>query len=422
MQRKQLPFLNRIKTVQKNLKGGTALISAAPETIRSADQYYPYRQDSDFFYLTGSHEPDQALFICDKSNKQILLGKKKSALKKLWDGSGETLKQRAQIIGIEYFEVENLLTAAIELTKRADSFFYQSREHTISFKIFEQFTRASSVQRKPTSFCSIESVIHPMRLIKDPFEIYAIQTAADITMHAIIGSLDTIQAGNSELVVAKTVEYWFGVMEARQGFGTIAASGKNAATLHYHQLTSKLKTGDTFLLDCGAEYQGYNGDISRTFPVGGKFIGASADVYDIVLASQKKALSKVKDGVKIKSIYDAAAMLMIEGLKDLKILKGTARSLFAKNSHKPYFPHGIGHSLGIDVHDVGGHRGNNDAVLKSGMVFTIEPGLYFSKSVKNIPAMGVRIEDDILVTKTGYKNLTEALPKERKHIENIILG
>ena len=414
------PFLHRIKAVQKKLHGGTALISAAPEVIRTADQHFPYRQDSDFLYLTGCSEPERALFICDQTNTILLLGKRVSAHKKLWDGSGETLKQRAQIIGINYMEVDNLLLGALEICKGASQYFYQARDTTVSFKVFERLSHASSGEKKPASFSAIESLLHPMRLIKDTYELSAIQTAADITMHAIVGSLDTMQPGTSELVVAKTVEYWFGIMEATAGFGTIAAAGKNAATLHYHKLQSSLKQGEPFLLDCGAEYQGYNGDITRVFPIGGQFLGAAADVYDIVLAAQQKAITKVKDGVKIKTVYDAAARVLIEGLKDLKILKGSTQTILEQKLHRPYFPHGIGHSLGIDVHDVGGHRGNTDAVLKAGMVFTIEPGLYFAKAFKKVPAMGVRIEDDILVTKQGSVNLTEALPKERKQIESIM--
>jgi Xaa-Pro aminopeptidase len=204
------------------------------------------------------------------------------------------------------------------------------------------------------------------------------------------------------------------------GFNSIVAAGANAATLHYEALAAKIRKEDMVLIDSGAQLNRYCADITRVLPASGMFSQIHRIIYEIVLQAQLAALKKVKAGVKILTIYDAAAEVITEGLKELGVLKGPLKALLKKKAFKPYFPHGIGHSLGLDVHDLSQLRGNNEAVLEAGMVFTIEPGLYFSKSISNVPACGVRIEDNVLVTKSGCEILSPGFPKDAEQIEALM--
>jgi Xaa-Pro aminopeptidase len=258
-----------------------------------------------------------------------------------------------------------------------------------------------------------------MRLFKEPGEVKLIREAAAITNHALFETMPFVIPGQAESTIAATIEYWFRLQGATTGFNTIAATGPSAATLHYSHQSRALKRGDLLLIDCGAEHRLYSADITRVVPVGGVFSGPSKEVYEIVLAAQKAAIKAVKNNVLIRTVYDAAARELTHGLVSLGVLRGKVSALMAKKAYKPYFPHGIGHSLGLDVHDVGNLRGNNAAVLKSGMVFTIEPGLYFPKKVRNVPACGVRIEDDVLVTARGAEVLSVGFPKETREIESL---
>ena len=402
-QPQQLPYQRRIKSILRTLRAegraSAAIISSAPEVIKSFDQYFPYHQDSDFFYLTGSNEPNLSLFISGKYNAVTLVAKKVSVDKKLWDGEGESAKTRAALIGAELIESENPYETLKTLLRSHEGFFHHARPHTVSDQLFRfcsGLTPRESGNMYPTAFRTIESLTHPLRLIKDRYEIDALQHAAHVTMQSIVGAIDTIQPGSTERIIAKT--------------------------LHYTKNISSLKKGDALLLDCGAECNGYNGDITRTFPVGGTFNGAGADLYDIVLAAQKNAITKIKPQVKVNDVFLSAAKILVEGLKNLNLLKGSTESLIAQKKYKTFFPHGIGHSLGIDVHDVGGHRENKAAVLHEGMVFTVEPGLYIPNRIGTVAPIGIRIEDDVLVTKNGCKVLTALLPKERKDLEGICKG
>jgi Xaa-Pro aminopeptidase len=250
-----------------------------------------------------------------------------------------------------------------------------------------------------------------MRLIKSPEEVSLIMKAAEITNEALYSVMPLMIAGTAEAEIKETLEFVFRSCGGEVAFDSIVATGKNAAVLHYHRTESRLKRGDMVLLDCGAALGGYASDISRTIPVHGEFEERSRIVYEAVLKAQQAAIKAVRPGIAIEVIYRAAALELISGLKRLGILKGTSAALYKQSTFKEYFPHGIGHSLGLDVHDVGELRGNNRAVLSEGMVITIEPGLYFPKSLKQVPACGVRIEDDVLVTRNGARILTEGFPK-----------
>jgi Xaa-Pro aminopeptidase len=409
-------FSKRIKKVLTELKktNSSMILSAAIPVTRTHDLHYPFRQNSDFYYLTGSIQPNISLFINGQKDKVYLIGDNPTEHQKIWDGVGENLSIRAKKLDIDYIQTSNQLTFCLNELKNCNTIYLNNfLKNTLAENVFLNLSSRNSLNRNnlPSKLADASVIIHPLRLIKDKDEINLIQQSINITINAILESLVCVQPSSSELLVAKTVEYWFGVSNSTAAFGTIAASGKNASVLHYKDNKSKLKKGDLFLLDCGAEHNMYCGDLTRVYPVSGKFNLLQSELYQIVLTAQEKAIKTIKHNVRIKSVYLAAAKELYLGLKDLKILNGSFESNLQAGSIKKYFPHGIGHSLGIDVHDVGEHRGNNEAILKKNMIFTVEPGLYFSKKIKNIPAMGIRIEDDILVTENGSINLSKALPK-----------
>ena len=259
-----------------------------------------------------------------------------------------------------------------------------------------------------------------LRLYKDPHEVKLIQHAAKVTSDAICLAIQATRAGMREYEIRATLEGAFQQHGCEVGFQSIVATGKSAATLHYVTANRILRRRDLILLDCGAEYQNYSADISRVYPVSGRFTDEQAELYNVVLDAQKAAINKIKDGVKIATVYMAAARKLTAGLRRLKVLHGDTANLIKKGAYLPYFMHSIGHSLGLDVHDIGKLRGNNRATLRKGMVFTVEPGLYFSKPVKDIPACGIRIEDDVLVTSNGCKILTRDCPKEIAQLEALM--
>jgi Xaa-Pro aminopeptidase len=243
-----------------------------------------------------------------------------------------------------------------------------------------------------------------LRLFKDPSEVAKIKEAAEITGGALQNVLPLIEAGVAEREIGAFIEYFYKVHGAEPAFGTIVASGASAATLHYRSLSRKLKKGELLLIDTGAELDMYASDITRMIPVGGTTSLELRDLHDIVLRAQLIAIKKVRPGVRMVDVYNAAAKELVYGLKYLGILKGNVSQLLKKGAFKPYFPHGIGHPLGIDVHDA--TPTGQESILEKGMVITIEPGLYFPKPTGPLPACGVRIEDDVLVTSRGHEVLT----------------
>jgi Xaa-Pro aminopeptidase len=414
----------RIRAVQRLLKAtdteAALLVSSAPPQLRSRDTYHPYRQDSNFFYLTGSYIRDAALLITEK--KATLVSKEVDALHILWEGKPDSAKSLAKSIGTEHKEVKSLEHSLLRAFNNIEALFFQNEPGTVGWRVTERLLKVQSAYRRggPVQFHHLDSVMAPLRLYKDASEVKAIKEAVEVTFEALKGAAPLITSGHREREIANALAFEMSKYDAVPSFATIAGSGKSGATLHYEKLDKKLKRNELFLLDFGAEYKMYAGDITRVFPVSGTFSSWQADVYDVVLASQKAAIKKIKDGVKVKTVYNAAAKVLTQGLIDLKVLRGSLSKNLEKAAFKQYFPHGIGHSLGIDVHDIGRFRANNEAVLQKGMVFTIEPGLYFPKKVNSISACGIRIEDDILVTKDGHKNLSEQIPKERGDIEQFL--
>lgn len=398
------------------------VIASAPQVLRSRDSLYHYRPNSDFFYLTGSDIQGCAILLSAKFSKPILLSPPADPVKTLWEGKQPSPKALAEKLKADLVISKDILRELRGRIRGHDCLVYQNTAKTIGWTLAQFVFELPSHERGnyPRHFAHSDTVLEPLRLLKEPAELQFIRRANSITNQALSFVAEQLAPGMYEYEVARTVEYVFGMNGANCGFGTIAASGASAATLHYESMHRKLKAGDLLLIDCGAEYGLYSGDITRVMPVSGTWTPIQKDIYACVLAAQKAALSSVADGVKIFKVYMAAARVLTEGLRDLKVLRGKTSSLLEKKAYRPYFPHGIGHSLGLDVHDLSNHRGNNDAVLEAGMVFTIEPGLYFSKAVGKIPPCGIRIEDNVHVTRSGCEILSAGFPKEISDISKLM--
>jgi Xaa-Pro aminopeptidase len=400
------------------------LLSSAPAIIRTRDEYHEYRQNSNFFYLTGSLAPDLNLLLLKNSKTPILIERKLSAKEILWEGGAPNLKPLAQALGAELIVTENPRKEILSRLMGHSHLYFDNTPGSVTWAIAQELMALASHNRGklPLHFSHCDGVLENLRLFKTKDEINFIKRANAITNEALLYIAPRIEPGLTEEHAARTIEYVFRMSDAQAAFGTIVGTGRSAATLHHRNLTRTLRSGEMVLIDCGAEFQLYCGDITRVMPVNRKFTPEQKHLYDIVLESQLAALRSIKHGVRIGKAYDAAAKVMTQGLVELKVLRGKVSSLLQKHAYQPYFPHGIGHSVGIDVHDVGRIRNNKDAILEEGMVITVEPGLYFPKAVGRVPACGVRIEDNVLVTKRGCEILSAGFPKKTSEIEAVMEG
>jgi Xaa-Pro aminopeptidase len=420
-------FSNRIRRVVTALKGRphrtALLLSSATPVIRSRDTHYPFRQNSDFYYLTGSEARDTLLLLVAGRKRPLVIAPKIDRVKIVWEGAPlESAERLATRLGADLIRSADPSRVVTQELRGIEELAYQNTPGSSGWAIARRIIETGSHLRGalPVRFSHTDSILEALRLYKEPGEVELIRGAAAVTNRALVETMPFVLAGQAESTIAATIDYWFRLHGAVPGFNTIAATGPSAATLHYEHQSRVLKDGDLLLIDCGAERQMYSADITRVVPVGGIFRGATREVYEIVLAAQKAALKTVRHNVLIQKVYDAAAHEITVGLVELGVLKGKVSALMAQKAYKPYFSHGIGHSLGLDVHDVGNLRGNNAASLKTGMVFTIEPGLYFPKKIKNVPACGVRIEDDVLVTARKAEILSLGFPKEVRDIEELL--
>ena len=420
-------FKQRIKralAALDSLEGSNALIiSSNPGAVRSADQEYPYRANSDLYYLTGYRSNDVTLVLRNSASpKIILVTSVEDPVKVLWEGTAPSLKPLTKAIGATVIRSKDQKRTVKDLLKGVNCVFTQGLPGTLSNSIRQDLAKQSGETPKnaPAAFANADTITAELRLIKDRSEIQAIAEAGILTGEVLHSILPLLTPGTTEREIATVIDCYYRMSGGEPSFAPIVAAGKSAATLHYHPDHKKIRSGDLVLIDTGIELDMYASDITRTIPVG-EISVAQRDIYEAVLAAQKAAIKKIKHNVLIRDVYLAAAKEIALGLKEAGILKGSIATLMRKQAFKPYFPHGIGHSLGIDVHDVGGLRGNQEARLKEGMVFTVEPGVYLPKPTKHLPALGIRIEDDVVVTRQGRVVLTEhAFPKELDQVAELM--
>jgi Xaa-Pro aminopeptidase len=414
--------LQKVLSELKRTSSVSALLLTSSPAVLKHDVEIWHRQDSDFYYLTGIRAQRVALLVRSDARRPLIMLRASDPHTVLWDGEPEGIEEQARAIGAEVLVVADVKKEIEARLKGAATLYFQNNCGMLSGEIAQELMQLPSYRRArfPERFANASALLQPLRLIKSADEIAAIRDACEITARSIFEALPLVQAGSTERQVAAAVEYWFRIQNAEVAFNTIAAAGPNAATLHHRAGPRVLRRGEPLLLDCGSEFDLYASDITRVLPVGRPFSDFHNELYSVVLEAQEAALKKVRHNVRIGVVYDAAARILTEGLVALGVLRGKARAHFEKKSYKAYFPHGIGHSIGLDVHDVGDLRGNNAAVLKKGMVFTVEPGLYFPRRVGAVPASGVRIEDTVAVTERGCTVLTGAFPKDIATVEALV--
>lgn len=401
-------------------KSVTILLSAQPKR-RSNDTEYPYRQDSNFYYLTGFKEDNAALVFVkkNKSVKTILFVQKKDPTMELWNGVRLGKKEAKELFDVDKVYVssslEEKLSEFLENKQRVLYDFDSDNEVLMSIK---------SLGKKCKIHQDVAPFVYKMRLLKSPSEIALIQKAIDITKKAHHRVMKMSKSGKYEYQLQAEIESTFKKNGAySDAYTTIVASGNNANTLHYIQNDQKLCSDDLILIDAGCEYNYYASDITRTIPVGVTFTSAQKEIYTLVLDVQKKIIKMIRPGVMRSELQRRSEELLCEGMLSLGILDGDLKELLENKTHKKYYPHGIGHWMGIDVHDQAPYKYENtqEIPLQKGMVLTIEPALYFHKNDTDIPSkyrgIGVRIEDNILVSNKGYKNLSKEIVKEIDAIE-----
>ncbi|MBL0707674.1 MAG: aminopeptidase P N-terminal domain-containing protein [Sulfurimonas sp.] len=397
---KEEEYKKRRDIFSKKLKDNSiAIFSSAKPKIRSNDTEYPYRQDSNFYYLSGFKEDNSYIVFMKKDNiaQSFLFVQKKDAKDELWNGK-RVGKEEAK---------KRFLFDKILVSKK--------------FKKFKKKLKSVYEVDKDAS-----ANVSLMRLIKSKAEINLIKKAINITEKAHHRAMNFDKISKKEYQLQAEIEYLFKKNGSySDAYSSIVASGDSANTLHYIENNKLFKDEDLILIDAGCEYQYYASDITRTIPVSGKFSQAQKELYDLVLDVQKKIIKMIKPNIKRSTLQKKAEVLLTKGMIEKGILRGEYKKLIKNHKHKRYYPHGIGHWMGLDVHDKAPYKDKNNKEIKlqKGMVLTIEPGLYISKDDKDVPekfrGIGIRIEDDILVTKKSYKNLSSNIVKSIEDIEVI---
>jgi len=412
-------------------KDGIAILPTAPYKNRSRDTYYPYRPDSDFFYFTGFSEPDALMILAPgrPEGEFMLLLRPKDPLKETWDGHMEGLiGAKRNFDANQSYKIGDLGKVLTEVFPNRQKVFYTLGQHNdYDKKVLDTFNQVRANQRRggvvPAEVVSLEPLIHDMRLVKSREEIRLMKESARISVEAHYRVMDECKDGVYEYQIQASINHQFGEYGAVPAYDSIVASGSNACTLHYIENKDVLKSGNLLLTDAGCEHQMYAADITRTIPVSGTFSEQQKAIYSIVLDTQKKAIESVRPGQTFENIQNNAINNITKGLRKLGLLSGSLKSLIKNEAYKDFYMHGIGHWLGMDVHDVGAYMSGAGKAKKfvPGMVLTIEPGIYISRKNNKVQkpwrGIGVRIEDDVLVTKKGCEVLTGKLSKEINEIE-----
>ncbi|MCB9492166.1 MAG: aminopeptidase P N-terminal domain-containing protein [Dehalococcoidia bacterium] len=414
-------------------KDSAAVFVSGHETLRNGDVDYPFRQDSTFFYLTGFEEPASVAVLRPGADKPYtLIVRPHDPQMAVWVGPRAGVDGAVERYGADQaFPIEELEDRLRELLDGVSTLWFSvggtTRTETLLTALVA--SRRAMSQRGATPIEAIrdpEPLVDEMRLLKSPSEVRSLQRAIDVTGKGLEVAMRATRPGMHEYEVQAILEQTYRAEGAvRDGFPTIAASGPNSCTLHYTTNRRQLRDGDLMLLDTGAEWDYYAADVTRTFPANGRFTGAQRAVYDVVLEAQRNGIERAKPGLSFHDAHDAAVRTLVEGLIDLKVLKGDVDSLIERDAYRHVYMHSTSHWLGLDVHDAGRYREDGKSLpLRPGMVLTVEPGLYFAPGTKGVPkrlqGIGIRIEDDILVTKNGNRNLSGKIPSAPDDLEAIV--
>lgn len=428
-------FIARRQLFASGMQAGVAIIPTAPEQIRNRDAHYPYRFDSYFYYLTGFREPEAVLVIVAATEKtaakHILFCREKDQEREIWDGFRYGPEAARDAFGFdETYPVSRLDELLPKLLADQPAIYTAlGQNHTWDQRIINWLNRVREQARSgvavPEKIHDCRGLLDEMRLIKGVDELQIMQRAADISTQAHRHTMQATRPGMKEYEIEAELLYTFHRHGSRApAYTSIVAGGANACVLHYVENNDELKSGDLLLIDAGCELDGYASDITRTFPVNGKFTAAQKDVYQLVLAAQAAAISQVKPGSSWNDPHQAALRVLAQGFIDLGLCQGSRDAVLESEDYKRFYMHRTGHWLGMDVHDAGEYKQKGDwRLLQPGMVLTVEPGCYI-RPADNVPEhfwnIGVRIEDDVVVTPTGHELLTRAAPKTVAEIEELM--
>ena len=413
--------------------GGVMLVPAADEKLRNADNEYVFRQDSDFYWLTGFDEPQGCLLLSARAGERrfVLFVRPRDKEKEIWNGRRLGVEgATAVLLADEAHDVAALQEKLAGFLDGAATLWFKlgadaAWDERVLRLLVELRAGVRTGRRAPGAVVEPGRVLHELRLVKDQAELGLLRKAVDLTAEAHLAAMRDGWAGRHEYQVQSEIEYAFRRRGGSgPGYGTIVATGANSTILHYRAGDAVLADGDVCLVDAGGEYGLYTADVTRTFPVSGTFTRPQAELYSLCLAVQKRAVEAVRPGATIDGIHDLTVRGLTEGLIAMGLLSGTPEERIADKAFRRFYMHRTSHWLGLDVHDVGDYQVEGASrPLVPGMVLTIEPGLYVAADDEQAPAalrgVGIRIEDDVLVTAEGHQNLTAAIPKEIGDMEAV---
>lgn len=434
---KQSEFKKRRTALMKQIgKGNIAIIVSAPHRTRNRDVQYPFRQDSDFYYLTGFNEAESLAVLIPgrEQGEYVLFCREFDEKKALWEGAhagleGATLHYAADD-SFPIDDLDDILPGMLE--NKAKVFYPMGRDSEFDHKLLDWITHIRKQSRSgvsaPGELVSLEHILHEMRLFKSPEELKLMRRAAQVSAKAHVRAMQACKAGLYEYQIESELLHEFNQAGLRAvAYPSIVAGGKNACVLHYIENKDQLNNGDLLLIDAGVECDHYASDITRTFPISGQFSEAQRLLYQLVLDAQTAALEQIRPGIAWNKAHEASVEVLTKGLVTLGLLKGRVNKLIKDEKYKQFYMHRIGHWLGMDVHDVGDYKIKDEwRLLEPGMVLTVEPGLYVPLDCESVDkrwrGIGIRIEDDVLVTKDSYEILTHGVPKTVADIEAVMRG
>ena len=435
MMDKKFNFSERRSELSKKVLDNSAIVVASsPVKSRISDTDYLYRQDSNFYYLSGYEEPESILLIRPYVQKDnfIIFCRDRDPLKEQWDGF-----RSGQKGAVEDFDADKSLSISSvdeimpELLEGAKNIYYSMSspcglDQRINVWVDQIRLNTRAGAEPPQNLLSLDSIIHEMRLLKSEQEIEVMKRAAEITTEAHIRAMKAVKPGMYEYQLEAEYLYAFNKNGARApAYNSIVGGGNNACILHYVDNNCELKDGDVVLVDAGCEYKYYASDVTRTFPVNGTFTEEQKLIYSIVLEAHKQSIDQLQPGNKWNLAHEKSVEVIVEGLIDLGLIKSSKQEAIDNGEYAKFYMHRIGHWLGMDVHDVGAYKQDGDwRDLEPGMVMTIEPGIYILDSLEGVDdkwkGIGVRIEDDVLVTKKGFEVLTPNIPRSIEEVENTV--
>ena len=411
------------------------IVAAAPERVRNNDAHYPYRQDSDFHYLTGFPEPDAVLALVPgrEPSETILFCRERDAERERWDGPRAGTEGAVATWGLDdafpIDDIDDILPGLIEGRTRV--YYHFGRDSELDLRIIGWVNRVRAQVRlgakPPHEFVALSHLLHDLRLYKSRAELRLMRRSAQIAAEAHVRAMRATRPGLNEHEVEAELLHAFRKHGAVPSYEPIVGGGANACVLHYRANNAELRDGDLLLVDAGAEFECYASDITRTWPVNGRFSPEQRALYDIVLAAQLDAIGEVRAGRSFDAYHEAAVRTITRGLCRLGLLAGSVEKNLREHAYRRFYMHKTGHWLGLDVHDVGDYRIDGEfRELEPGMVVTVEPGLYVAPDAKGVPArfrgIGIRIEDDVVVTNGDPEVISAGVPKHADEIEALMAG